>query len=317
MSAPLLRVEGLGVRFSVGDWPRKKSLRALHDVSVRVDRGEVVALVGESGSGKSTLARALAGLVPAAAGRATLDGVDLFAPAAPAVRARRLQMIFQDPYASLNPAHPVGHAVLRPLRLRGLGAADVSAQVDAAFAAVGLSSALIGRLPQELSGGQRQRVAIARALVMEPALLLADEPTSMLDVSLRAGVLDLLARQATEHGRGLLLVTHDLASAWRVAHRAVVLYAGQLMEDGPAAEVLARPRHPYSRLLVAAARRDQADLRAPLPARPGRPIVIDPPPGCPFAPRCPLAEARCQREDPPLVELPTGARLRCHFPPVD
>ncbi len=310
----LLQVAGLGVRFGVGAWPRRQTLRALHDVSLTVEPGEVVAVVGESGSGKSTLARALAGLVPAHAGEATLAGEDLLrGPNARAAR-RRLQLVFQDPYASINPAHAAGHGVARALALHaGLSGAALQDAVAERFAAVGLGAELASRAPQSLSGGQRQRVAIARALAASPELLLADEPTSMLDVSLRADVLDLLAREATERRRGVVLVTHDLASAWRVANRAVVLYAGQVMEEGPAREVLAAPRHPYARLLVAAARRDTA-LSADLPASPGRAVVVDPPPGCPFAPRCPLATAACRSGDPPVVHVAARHAVRCLTP---
>ena len=314
MSA-LLEVRGVGARFAVGSWPRRRWLRALHDVGFQLARGEVLALVGESGSGKSTLARVVAGLVPAHAGSARLDGDDLLAGthAARAAR-RRVQMVFQDPYASINPAHPAGHGVARALLLQGRATrANVADHVAQAFTAVGLSADLAARAPQTLSGGQRQRVAIARALAASPDLLLADEPTSMLDVSLRADVLDLLAGQAHRHGRGVLLVTHDLASAWRVADRVVVLYAGQVMEEGPAAEVLARPRHPYAQLLVAAARRDDA-LDTDLPARPGRAQVVDPPAGCPFAARCPQVTPTCRSVDPPVVSLADRHVVRCHLP---
>ena len=313
---PLLQVSGLGVRFPVGDWPRRRWLRALHDVSLTVRAGEVVALVGESGSGKSTLARAIAGLLPEASGSVRIEGVEaLRGPGARDAR-RRLQMVFQDPYAAINPAHPAGHGVARALLLRGRATPDtVSAEVARAFAAVGLGADLAQRAPQSLSGGQRQRVAIARALAAAPDVLLADEPTSMLDVSLRAEVLDLIAEQARAHGRAVVLVTHDLASAWRVADRAVVLYAGQVVEDGPSSEVLARPRHPYARLLVAAARRD-TPLSEALPARPGRAIVIDPRPGCAFAGRCPHALPACHAHAPETVRVAEAPPhvVRCPLP---
>jgi peptide/nickel transport system ATP-binding protein len=261
---PLLQVEGLGVRFPLGSWPRRRWLRALHAVTLSVAPGEVVALVGASGSGKSTLARAIAGLVPEATGSVRLDGTELL-HGGDAEAARRIQMVFQDPYASINPAHPAGHGVARALLLKGRATpSSVRAAVASAFEAVGLGADLAARAPQSLSGGQRQRVAIARALAAEPDLLLADEPTSMLDVSLRAEVLDLIVRHARAGGRGVVLVTHDLASAWRVADRAVVLCAGEVMEDGPADEVLVRPQHPYTQRLVAAARRDTR-LDTPLP----------------------------------------------------
>ena len=312
MTAPLLSVEGVGLRFPVGAWPRRRALRALHDVTFTVERGEVLALVGESGSGKSTLARVLARHLAPTAGRWRLDGDAVLGPTTHAYR-RRVQLVFQDPYASLNPVLPAGHGVARALLLHGhADRSGLDVAVAAALARVGLAADIAARMPGSRSGGQRQRVALARALAVRPDLLLADEPTSMLDVSLRADVLGLLEREAGEHGRGVVLVTHDLASAWRVATRAVVLYAGQVMEEGPAREVLGRPRHPYARLLVAAARRDTA-LRDPLPAASGRPIVVDPPPGCPFAPRCPLATDLCRAQDPPARVLAPRHVVRCHL----
>jgi peptide/nickel transport system ATP-binding protein len=313
VSAALLTVEGLGVRFPLGGWPRRRVLRAVHDVSFEVRRGEILALVGESGSGKSTIGRALARLQPLDAGRVTLVGEDSFgpgAPEAPLAYRRRVQLVFQDPFASLNPVHPVGHAVARPLLIHGkAGPESVGARVAAALQAVGLSpgAELAARYPHQLSGGQRQRVAIARALASEPDLVVADEPTSMLDVSIRTDILGIFRRLRGE-GRSVLLVTHDLASARLVSDRVAVLYAGQLLELGPAAEVLGAPRHPYTRLLVAAASR--GGLRAALPAKPGAPPVVDPAPGCPFAARCPDAVAACRAADPPAVAV--GDRLvRC------
>lgn len=315
---PLLTVSGLGIRFPLGGWPRRRSLRAAHAVSFEVRAGEILALVGESGSGKSTIGRAIARLQPFEAGRITLHGEPALS-AGPGDRAtpmewrRRVQLIFQDPFASLNPVFRVGHPVERALLLHGkAGPADVEAKVAETLARVGLSPAaeLARRYPHEISGGQRQRVAIARALATEPELVIADEPTSMLDVSIRMDILRLFdgIRAA---GRSVVLITHDLASARLIADRAVVLYAGQVMEIGPANAVLAAPRHPYARLLAAAADRG-GDLRAPLPAGSGTPPVVDPRPGCPFAARCPEVVPACHDQDAPDVQLGPDHLTRCH-----
>jgi len=316
MSVPLLAVEGLGIRFPIGGWPNRKVLRAVHDVSFTVERGEIVALVGESGSGKSTIGRAITRLLPVQAGAIRLDGDDVLVRepkgASMAFR-RRVQLIFQDPFASLNPVHPVGHGVARALLLHGrAGPENVDARVETALASVGLGAEMAGRYPFALSGGQRQRASIARALVVEPDLIVADEPTSMLDVSIRMDVLRLFRRLRESEGRSVLLITHDLASARIVADRVVVLYAGQVMEQGPAQEVLARPRHPYARLLSAASRRG-GGLREPLPARPGSPQVVNPGPGCPFAARCLSVEERCRTTAPPAVTVAPTHTVRCHL----
>lgn len=314
---PLLAVEGLGVAFPLGGWPRRRVLRAVHDVSFEVGRGEIVALVGESGSGKSTIGRAIARLAPVDAGSIRLDGEDVLVTepkGASLAYRRRVQLIFQDPFASLNPVHPIGHPIARALLVHGrAGPENVQARVEAALASVGLEppAEMAARHPYALSGGQRQRAAIARALVVEPDLVVADEPTSMLDVSIRMDVLRLFRRLREREGRSVILITHDLASARVVADRVVVLYAGRVMEVGPAESVLGRPRHPYARLLLAASRRG-GGLREPLPAHPGTPPVVDPRAGCPFAARCLDAVAACREADPPAVAVGEGHLARCH-----
>ena len=318
MTTPLLAVEGLGVSFPISGWPRRRTLRAVHDVSFNVARGEIVALVGESGSGKSTIGRAITRLVPVTSGVIKLDGEDVLVReprgASLAFR-RRVQLIFQDPFASLNPVHPIGHPIARALLVHGRANHDnVDARVQTALASVGLEppAEMAARYPYALSGGQRQRAAIARALVVEPDLIVADEPTSMLDVSIRMDVLRLFRRLRDTEGRSVVLITHDLASARIVSDRVVVLYAGQVMEEGPADDVLSRPRHPYARLLATAALRG-GGLRAPLPAHPGSAQVIDPGPGCPFAARCLDALPTCHTLPPPTVNVGPAHRVRCHL----
>jgi len=318
MSAPLLEVRGLGVRFPVGGGLRRRWLRAVHDVDFTVKRGEIVALVGESGSGKSTIARLIARLVPASRGEVRLDGVDLLSaePRGASRRTRqRIQVVFQDPFGSLNPVHTVFHHIARPLQIHGRAQGDaLRPAVRALLERCGLRPAdtFIDAHPHSLSGGQRQRVAIARALAPQPDLLLADEPTSMLDVSIRTDVLRLLRELCDTQGLAQVLITHDLAAARFVADRILVLYAGQLMELSPAEELVAEPLHPYARLLMSAVPRPGSSGFAPLPAAPGRPVTIDPPEGCPFAARCPEAVPRCHVETPAVHDV-GGRAVRCHL----
>lgn len=318
MTAPLLAVEDLGVRFPVGTGLRKRWLRAAHAVSFTLQRGEILALVGESGSGKSTIARMIARLVQPTSGAIRLDGDDVLQSeprGASRGYRRRVQMVFQDPFSSINPAHRISHAVERPLTLHGKATGD--ALRPAALALLercGLKPAdlYLDQHPHSLSGGQRQRVAIARALAPGPDLLLADEPTSMLDVSIRTDVLRLLRDLRDQAGLSQLLITHDLAAARFVADRILVLYAGQLMELSPADALIQAPLHPYAKLLMAAVPRPGGSLFSTLPATPGRPQTIEPPPGCPFAPRCPDAHDRC-RVETPAVHAIDGREVRCHL----
>lgn len=337
---PLLEVRGLRKAYTTGGpFTAARKVVAAEDVEFRIHRGEAVALVGESGSGKSTIARLLMRLESADAGEARLDGVDVFRREphrASLGYRRRVQMVFQDPFGSLNPAHDVEHHLLRPLlRLQSLNPAhDVDhhlarpalalGAVRGAKAAreralellrtVGLEPAeeFIHRHPYELSGGQRQRVAIARSLAADPDLLVADEPTSMLDVSIRMGILNLLAQLKRDRGLAILLITHDLASARFLAERIVVLYRGRVVEDGPAATVVGSPAHPYTRALLASI----AGLDADAPAsRAGGTSTAPATRGCPFADRCAEVHAPCHTEDPAPREH-DGRRVRCHLYPA-
>ena len=254
---PILEVEGLRMDFPAGGLLSRRTIRALDGVDLTLHRGEILALVGRTGSGKSTLARVIARLETPTAGRLLLEGRDVLAEeprrASRSYR-RRVQMVFQDPFASLNPAHTVGHALGRALAVhRGtVDRADIAAEAAELLDAVGLEPELLGARPHELSGGQRQRVAIARALACEPEVLVADEPTSMLDAPLRAGVLDLLLRLRRERDLSILYITHDLASARYLADTTAVLQAGRLVETGPTAELMEHPAHPCTRLLLSA-----------------------------------------------------------------
>ncbi|MBK9519353.1 MAG: ABC transporter ATP-binding protein [Anaeromyxobacter sp.] len=282
----MLQVTELTRTFAAGGSPwRPTRTAAVDGVSFSVRRGEVVALVGASGSGKSTIARLLLRLDEPDGGRILLDGRDVLAEeprGASLAYRRRVQLVFQDPFASLNPVHTVAHHLERPLLRHGLaggarsGSAALRRRLAALLDTVGLTPAgdFLDRHPASLSGGQRQRVAIARALAVEPDLLVADEPTSMLDVSIRTGVLNLLARLKRERGLAVLLITHDLASARYLADRILVLQQGRVVEEGPSRALLAAPSHPYTRALLAAAAHAGPLGGAAAPPRPAGPLEV-------------------------------------------
>ena len=290
---------------------------AVNDVSFNIRRGEVLGLVGESGSGKSTVARLVAHLHRPTAGEIRLGGQTVpnhLGGAALRRFRKRVQMIFQDPYASLNPLHPVGYTLARPLQIHGLVQGSLTASVHGLLERVGLSPAAVfaRKRPFELSGGQRQRVGIARALAAQPELILADEPTSALDVSIRLDVMNLLLDLKDQEGLSLLFITHDLAGARYMSDRIAVLYAGTLVELGPAEAVIDRPQHPYTQLLKSAAPKPDAGL-APehIEARGEVPDLRHLPPGCPFAPRCPHARPVCNEGLPKMYAVGGGHQARC------
>ena len=317
-SSELLRAEHLTRHFKIGGALSRRTLHAVDDVNFSIGEREIVALAGESGSGKSTIARVLARIYTPTSGEVYFEGKPVSR-----IRSRRdrlrysglVPMVFQDPFGSMNPVLRVQHGVLRSLKLHrpALSAAERATEAARVFEAVGLSTDMLERFPYELSGGQRQRVGFAQALAMKPKLILADEPVSMLDVSIRIGLLNLMAELRDTMGVSILYITHDIASARYVADRLIVMYAGQIAESGPIEEVLTNPRHPYTQLLLSAV----PDPRAPLSAagesdRGEPPKVIDPSPGCRFRYRCPLAIDTCAQVTPVLTELRPGHDAACH-----
>ncbi|MGC2175414.1 MAG: ABC transporter ATP-binding protein [Acidimicrobiales bacterium] len=318
-SAPVLEVRGLSTVFGIGRVGRHEEVAALTDVDLAVSRGEVLGLVGESGSGKTTFARTLVYLEHHTAGTITIDGeVMPRHPSTARLRAyrRKVQMIFQDPYSSLDPLHTVASAITQPLRaFKIVPRRDERAEVEELLAQVGLTPVkdFLQRYPHELSGGQRQRVGIARALAARPQLLIADEPTSMLDVSIRLTIMNLLLDLQSSRGLSLIFITHDLASARYVSDRIAIMYAGRLVEIGSARDVLGEPRHPYTNLLRDAApdptrgglARIHAEERGEPPDLTALPI------GCAFAPRCPFVRDECLLEFPTWRRAGEGHEVRC------
>ena len=304
-SVPVLQADGLTKHFAVrrGRLGRGSAVHAVDNVTLALPAGSITAVVGESGSGKSTLSRMLAQLIRPTSGTVLLDGK----PAAPGRRyARAVQLVLQDPFESLNPVHSVRYHLARPLQVHGLaGGARLESQVLALLDRVSLTPAdqFLGKLPHELSGGQRQRVAIARALAMRPRVLLADEPVSMLDVSIRLGVLNLLADLRVSDRLAILYITHDIASARYLADKITVMYAGQVVESGPAAALADEPAHPYTQLLLSAAPDPDRPAPPSLAGRGAAPDLTRPPSGCRFHPRCPFAMAVCAQAAPPAFDL--------------
>ncbi len=318
---PLLEVRNLTKRFPLrGAGPlggRLGTVHAVEDVSFALAPGETLAVVGESGSGKTTLARMIALLYRPSAGTIAFDGRDVAHFSRREIKAlrRNVQMIFQDPNGALDPRMTVEAIIAEPLRIHRRGSrAERARTVRRLMEAVGLSPRLAERYPHEFSGGQRQRIGIARALALEPRLIVADEPVSALDVSVQSQVLNLLLDLREAHGLAYLFIAHDLAVVDHMADRVAVMYAGRIVEIAPRESLFARPAHPYTRALIAAApklgagKRKAADTPAGEPPSP-----IAPPPGCAFHARCPLAEARCRTERPALAPVGDGHRAACHF----
>ncbi len=317
MSAPLLEARDLRVHFRLG---RGRVVRAVEGVDLSVRRGETLGLVGESGCGKSTLGRALLRLEAATGGAVHAFGSDVTHARGAALDAlrRRASMVFQDPYASLNPRRRVGQSVAEPLDIHGVGdKAARQAKVAALLERVGLSADVAARRPHSFSGGQLQRIGIARALALDPDVVVADEPVSALDVSVQAGIINLMMDLQAERGLSFLFVAHDLKVVELISHRVAVMYLGRVVELAPADALFADPRHPYTQALLAAAPVPDPRRRAPeTPLMGELPSPLSPPPGCAFHPRCPIAEARCRVERPPLEGDAAGHATACHLVPV-
>ena len=295
-------------------------VKAVDGVSFTLGRSRTLGLVGESGCGKSTLGRAILQLQKPTGGQVLLDGEDL--TAAPPARLhqmrRQMQIIFQDPFASLSPRRTVAQTIREPLDVHGVGApAEREARVEELLQVVGMRTAVLDRYPHEFSGGQRQRIGIARALALNPKLIVADEPVSALDVSVRAQVLNLIARLQQEHGIAFLFISHDLSVVEHVSDDVGVMYLGKMVEMAAAEDLYREPRHPYTQALLSA-------VPVPDPARKSRRIVLggdvpspmDPPPGCPFHRRCPKAVEVCSRAVPPVVDVGSAGRphrVACHL----
>src|SRR6516225_8849134 len=314
---PLLRAVDLTRHFRLGGMLAKKQvLHAVDDLDLTIGEHEIVALVGESGSGKSTVARLLARVYPPTRGEIYYRGRPIHK-----LRSRRalfwyrgeVSMVFQDPFSAFNPVFRVSHGVMRNLALHrpSLSRLERRQEAGRVFESVGLSADMLDRFPYEMSGGERQRVGFAQALAVRPKLILADEPVSMLDVSIRAGVLNMMASLRDQEGVSILYITHDIASARYVADRILVMYAGHLVESGPTEKVLSDPKHPYTQLLLSAVADPGADTAAISGDTGEPPRVIDPGEGCRVRRRCPLAIETCSQVTPRLRPL-GSTQVACH-----
>ena len=318
----LLSVRGLKKYFVQGGGilgGEKEVVKAVDGVSFDVKRGETLALVGESGCGKTTTGRLVLRLLEPDDGEIIFDGVDITHMSMKELRPfrRRMQMIYQDPYASLNPRKPIGEAIAEPLIVHGLAEKEeAKEQAMKMLERVGLTPAedFYDRIPSQLSGGQRQRVVIARAMILKPEFVVADEPVSMIDVSMRASILELLKGFQEEYGLAMIFITHDLSVARLVADKIAVMYLGKIIEYGPVDKVLRDPRHPYTAALATAApsitmrRRKRLDIKGEIADPRNLPL------GCRFHPRCPYAKEDCASKEPELREMDDGRLTACHYP---
>ena len=319
MSAPILRAQGLTRRFVARKplFGAASVVQAVSNVDLEITEGETFAIVGESGCGKSTLARLLSHLIEPSEGSVTYNGREISGLKGGDLRAlrREMQFIFQDPFSSLNPRMTVGALIAEPLRIHGIGTpAEQRGKVADLLRKVGLRAEHAERYPHEFSGGQRQRIGIARALATGPRVVIGDEPVSALDVSIQAQVVNILEDLKEELGLTLVIIAHDLAVIRHIADRVAVMYLGEIVELGPAAEIFARPAHPYTEALLSA---------IPIPATGARkvqtkidgdpPNPISPPPGCRFHTRCPYAVDRCRSDHPALRDTGAGRRVACHL----
>lgn len=318
-TAPLVEAHGVGHRYRTangGLFRRTESPRVLRDVSIRVERGETVGLIGESGSGKSTLGRILAHLQTQTEGTVRIEGRDVAGLRGEEARVarRRTQMVFQNPYGSVNRRFTIRDALADPLRVNGLGQRDEwEARSRALLERVNVPVSVLERYPHQLSGGQLQRVCVARTLILDPAFVVADEPTASLDMTSAVQVVDLLAETSKDLGLGLLFISHDLSVVARVADRIAVMYQGSIVEEGPSRQILEQPAHPYTRALRAAVpsadptRRRRDRIRVEPDAH-----GVEIEQGCRFATRCPLRVEACDDVTPVLADRDGTRRVACH-----
>lgn len=317
MTDPILQVAGLRKWFPTGSVLQPKPpVQAVTDVSFDLPRGKVLGLVGESGSGKSTIAQCILGLYAPDAGKITFDGRDITSlPRRDRLAfRRRVQMVFQDPYSSLNPKLTVGDSIGEPIEIHRLAAntAEKKQLVADLLDQVGLRPEHAARYPHEFSGGQRQRIGIARALAVRPDLIVADEPVSALDVSVQAQIIQLIDRLRADFSLSMLMVAHDLAVVRYVSDYVVILYLGRVMEQGPAEEIYRRPLHPYTRALLSSAPSHKAGSRTAREVLRGElPSPMRPPSGCVLRTRCPLAQPACAKDVPPLRHIGGGRQIAC------
>jgi oligopeptide transport system ATP-binding protein len=319
MADPMLEAEGLTTTFRVGRGLLRSPLhvRAVDDVSLALRAGETLAIVGESGCGKSTLGRLLMRLIEPTAGVVRFEGEDITALGGHALRRKRrhLQMIFQDPFASLDPRMTVGATLAEPLALHGVGSrADRRTRIAELLGLVGLPPSYAARYPHEFSGGQRQRIGIARALAVRPKVIVGDEPVSALDVSIQAQIINLLQDLQEKLSLSLIVIAHDLAVVKHMSDRVAVMYLGRIVERADARTLFAEPRHPYTRALLSAAPvADPSPREAPQILEGDVPSPSNPPPGCHLHSRCPFARERCRAERPALETTDGGHAVACHF----
>jgi peptide/nickel transport system ATP-binding protein len=318
----LIKTEDLRVHFPVRKLFRTIGhVRAVDGVSLTINRNETVALVGESGSGKTTFGRSLLGLVRPTSGRILFDGTDIASMSEKELRRvrRRMGIVFQDPYASLNPTFTVYRIVEEPLVVNKIGTKEERREmVMRALEEVKLTPPefFASKYPHMLSGGQRQRVAIARAIITRPSFVVADEPVSMLDASIRVEILLLFKEIQKRHGVSFLYITHDLATAKYFSDRIAIMYAGKIVEEGPTKAVLSEPLHPYTQALIEAIPdpdpMNRFKMREVVPGQP--PSLLNPPSGCRFHPRCPyFMKGKCEVREPPLYDLGNGRRVACYL----
>jgi peptide/nickel transport system ATP-binding protein len=328
---PLISVEAISKRFrpslsigerisaTLGADIETRSVQAVDDVTLHIAQGEVLGLVGESGCGKSTLGRMIAGILPPTSGSAAINGEPVMGRRRKPVKVTtRVQMIFQDPFASLNPRMRVGDTIAEgPIVHRLVGRSEARAYVANWLSAVGLAGDAADRYPHQFSGGQRQRLAIARALAMKPDILVCDEPVASLDVSIQAQILNLFLKLRRELGLTMLFISHDLGVVRHVCDRVAIMYLGRIVETGPTAEVYARPHHPYTVALLNSVPKLELADDATVVFRPivgELPSPLAPPPGCHFHMRCPRRAERCVAQIPPLRPVAGGRHVACHFP---